>query len=381
MRRGKRGVADTILTPLSRGRLTVLNNFGEAGIGSFGRSLVTHLRRAGADVELIETAVAVPNFLKQLMLLVGTRNDLVANVGLTSWGRSLARNLLGFITLALRSAIGLHTILLLHNLIEVVEVDRVGYTLGPVGKMVAHAAISLNRKAVIGVFSRDLADALRNFYSIEVSRCAPLPCEPPSGTVEDLRPPYRLVAFGFLSPYKGLDLTLKAQGLLAGAAELQIVGKSHALLSQDPSYQTFLASVEELARVAKVRFLGFVPDESLVETLRGFYAGILAYTTTTGTSASFTNLATACVPVVATDLPAFKYLAEEGGGIVLVPADPAAIARAVDTLIGDPSLRARLAKMQEAYAATHSWPELCDWITQRFAMLLERKNESKPHPS
>lgn len=340
----------------------LLNNFGETGIGLFGRSLSRHLISRGKRVILFETKTKPLDFLRQLVTILATKRTLVANVGLTSWGDSPARNLLGFLSLSFRSEMGRPTILLLHNLIEVVDRQGTGFSVSGVTTLFAHLAIAGTRRATICVFSREIANALASSYRITVSRCAPLPCDAPVDLPVQPSDPPAIVCFGFLSPYKGVDLFLQACREIGSPCRLLIVGREHALLRKDPAYRALMERVQDLAQQVNAEMLGFVSDSTLMEVLKPCYVGVLPYTSTTGSSASFTQLATAGVPVVASKLPEFEFLAREGAGMVLVAPNPAEIAASVRKLLQDPTLRSKLALMQTSYAAMHSWPKLCDWI-------------------
>jgi glycosyltransferase involved in cell wall biosynthesis len=344
------------------GSYLVLNNFGETGIGLFGQSLGRRLRSQQADVEIVETQRRPLAFFVQFLTTIRTRQTLVANVGLTSWGSSPVLNLLGFFSIHVRSWIGRPTIVLLHNLIEVVDSRGAGYNIGPLTTLLAHWAVSGLRRAKIAVFSREMAETLITHYGIRVARCAPLPCEPPVVPAEHLSVLPDIVSFGYLSPYKGVDLLLEAQRSLRDECRLVIIGRGHALLSDESEYRRNLARIRRVAQEVHAVFLGFVPDAELISVLQRCWVGALPYSSTTGASASFTQLATAGVPVVASDLPEFQYLRDEGAGILLVPPSPLEIAAAIRSLLKDSGLRAKLSADQTAYASKHSWPNLCNWV-------------------
>jgi len=360
-----------------RQQILLLNNFGNTGIGLFGRSLASNLLARGTEVILSETQTNPLSFVRQFVAILRTRRILVANVGLTSWGTSPARNLLGFLSLSLRAELGRPTVLLLHNLIEVVDTKGTGYAIGPVAARFAHWAVVGTRKAAICVFSREIANALSDSYRITVSRCAPLPCDSPLGSTIPPADPPAIVCFGFLSPYKGVDLFLQAAKKINAPCRLLIVGQVHSLLHKDSAYQVYVQHIHDLAKQVNAEFLGFVPDTDLMGILKRCQVGVLPYTSTTGTSASFTQLATAGVPVIATDLPEFQFLAQEGAGIVLVEPDPSVIAANIRRLLLDRGLRLELSAKQVSYAAKHSWDELCNWIEDRGKQFLPRGTAHK----
>lgn len=340
----------------------LLNNFGETGIGLFGQSLGRILRSRQLNVVVVETQRKPIGFLRQLLSTIRTDRILVVNVGLTSWGSSRVRNLLGFFSIRIRSWLGRPTTVLLHNIIEVVDRRGTGYHIGFLTSKMAHWAVSGLRRARIAVFSREIAETLSTDYGIKVARCAPLPCDPPVVGGDQLNVPPDVVSFGYLSQYKGVDLLLEAQQFLREECRLVIIGKGHALLSDHREYRAFLEHLQTQAEKVRAVFLGFVPEAQLIGALRHCYAGALPYSSTTGASASFTQLATAGVPVVASDLPEFQYVRDEGAGILLVLPTPEEIAAAIRSILRDPELRKRLSQDQLTYASKHSWSDLCDWV-------------------
>jgi glycosyltransferase involved in cell wall biosynthesis len=60
-------------------------------------------------------------------------------------------------------------------------------------------------------------------------------------------------------------------------------------------------------------------------------------------------------PVVVTDLPSLRALVRDGDTGLIAPAHPEGLAAALDRLLGDPTLAARLAGAGRAEAATRSW--------------------------
>lgn len=313
-------------------------------------------------MKLVNTETRLQHFLSQIMFIIQVRQPMVANIGLTSWGTSRLRNLMAFLSLSIRATFGRPTVILLHSVIEVVDPKGAGYELGPIAKKIAHWAVSGLKRAKIGVFSREISSVLTANYHISAARCAPLPCDTPDGLAQAHLVPPAVVSFGFLSPYKGVEVLLEAWEIVQGDAQLLIVGKRHALLSSDANYQRYVRRVESSAERVKARFLGFVSDPELMPLLKQCSFGVLVYTSTTGASASFTQLATAGVPVIASDLPEFRYIEEEGAGVILTSLNPKDIASKIQSLLGDLDQVSKLAEMQLSYASRHTWSDLCGWI-------------------
>ena len=101
-----------------------------------------------------------------------------------------------------------------------------------------------------------------------------------------------------------------------------------------------------------------------VEVAQWLGAAVVSLAARTDSPASQTGVApfkviesaTAGTPIVATDVPGQGDLVREiGGGILVPPSDPAALARAVRTIYEDPALRARLSRHGLAGVTRYDW--------------------------
>jgi glycosyltransferase involved in cell wall biosynthesis len=342
----------------------LLSNFPGTGIGAFGAELHRAMEELGTPIRFESTATHWREFFGQCWRVFRVQSPVLANVGLTSWGRSRLRNLLGLWVLGLRANRGRPTTILLHNLIELVDPGDAGYRLGAVARYFAHRAVASLRSATFVVFSQELAQVLRDVYGIEPARAGALPCpvtNSPGPQAGDL--PLALY-FGYLSPYKGVDYFLTAVEGLSGKMRSVVVGGPHSLLGSDPAYQKYLDELRSHARRAGTDLAGFLPEPELTRLLRGAFVGVLPYTSTTGASASYTQLAAAGIPVIASDLPEFRTLQRDGAGIVLVHPDGKAIRSALERLLEDSELWSRLSREQFEYARRHPWSDLAQWMVE-----------------
>jgi glycosyltransferase involved in cell wall biosynthesis len=346
------------------GEALLLSNFPATGIGSFGVELQHSLQQAGVEVRFESAATRWKGFVPQCVRVLSTPTPLVANVGLTSWGRSRARNLIGLWTLGARARRGRPTTVLLHNLIEKVDPENAGYRLGAASKFFAHRGIAGLRRAQLVVFSDELAEVLRRAYGITPSRELPLPCPPPGRPSEDFERPPRVVYFGYLSPYKGVDLFMDAMQSLRPGVHAAVIGGPHSLLTAEADYRRFLSELNDRAQQTGTELLGYLSDSELRRVLERAFVAVLPYTSTTGASASFTQLASAGLPVIATELPEFRALKRDGAGVVLVTPDPASIQAAVRRLLADHDSWRELSRAQIEYARRHSWEDLAIWLRQ-----------------
>jgi glycosyltransferase involved in cell wall biosynthesis len=195
-------------------------------------------------------------------------------------------------------------------------------------------------------------------YLTRLSDEAPLPAE-----LEGAEGPVVLF-FGLLRPYKGIDTLLRAFRRVRGA-ELWVVGNPR-------------MEVEPLRRLAeeapgRVRFLTrFVEDAEIPAIFRRADVVALPYRDAENSGVLYTGLAFG-KPMVLSAVGGFPELGEEGGGRVVPPEDPEALAAALSELVDDEGARAELAAAAAALTAGHySW----DAVARRTLALYEELLES-----
>ncbi len=175
--------------------------------------------------------------------------------------------------------------------------------------------------------------------------------EPPWGSYGGEGP--MLVAVGRLIPQKGFDLLLQALALCQGAgrkAKLAIVGEG-------PERARLEALAQKLGIGGRVLFAGFIPDPA------GWYAhgDVFVLPSRWEGFGHVIVEALACgLPVIAFDCPHGPVDILGGGDAgLLVPAqDIGALSAAIDRVLGDPQMRARLAAAAPAVAERYSLPHI-----------------------
>jgi glycosyltransferase involved in cell wall biosynthesis len=350
---GRRSVAPSA----SDDSLLFVDNYKDTGIGTFGAGLFEALHEIDPESRLEYTETPIVRGLAQCVRIYRHPGPVVVNVGLTSWGRSKLLNLIAFVTIGLRSLVGRATLILLHNAVEVTEEGDTGYRVGYVVRLGANLAVRSNSRTRFLVFSQAICEVLREKYGIEDVRFEPLPCPP---VCEDShrtqakgaeRPV--VVSFGYLSPYKGIENLVEAYPQFRDVADLLVIGRPHPVLLHDPEYARYIQQLRSRMRELGVTYLPYVVGSQLCPVLTACAVGVLPYRSTTGTSASFTTMASAGLPVLATDLREFRDLAEAGAGIRIAPGDPTSIASSLTLLLRAPNELTALGRSQSTYAASH----------------------------
>lgn len=182
---------------------------------------------------------------------------------------------------------------------------------------------------------QDRVFLLPNFIELEPFLAGTPHAPPPGGC------PLRLLVVSRLSAIKGVEVCIAAMTHLGDLpATLRIVGEAGADAQE---YARFLhRRVDELEIEDRVEFVGAVPNERIAAEyhaadvlLQGSYYEAFGI--------SLAEAMAAGVPVVATEVGGVPDVVGDGvSGILVPPADPAAMAAAVRRLAADGALRERL---------------------------------------
>jgi len=178
-----------------------------------------------------------------------------------------------------------------------------------------------------------------------------------------------VVFFGFLHPVKELDRLVRAVAALRPrhpGLRLVIVGGagSH---SVPPAQATRLRrQLEDEARHyglagGGVLLTGYRPAAEVSRILSGADAAAFPFRDglTAAKSGSLLAALDHGLPVIATSPPGGGPVPREGKGVLwVVPRDTAALAAALDQVLTDPGLRARLTVSGSALAQAHRWPAI-----------------------
>jgi len=159
-----------------------------------------------------------------------------------------------------------------------------------------------------------------------------------------------VLSFGLLRPYKGLEILLEAFARLGPGAELWIVGNPRMAVE----------SLRELAARApgRVRFVTrFVEEAEIPAIFRAADLLALPYLDAEHSGVLYTGLAFG-KPLLLSAVGGFPEVAATGAARLVEPGDPAALAGALEELVGDGEARTRLATAAVAAAAgPYSWEE------------------------
>lgn len=168
----------------------------------------------------------------------------------------------------------------------------------------------------------------------------------------------RLLLFGAIKPYKGVDILLAAlAGLPASVrARLEVTIAGRPFVDLQPFREQIARA--DLADTVELR-PGFLSDAELARLIARADVLLLPYRSIDASGVSMSAVAVGR-PVIASALPGFVELFGEGKGAILVPPeDPKALARALESVAAEPERLAELGRaMLELRASIPSWTEI-----------------------
>ena len=225
-----------------------------------------------------------------------------------------------------------------HDLLPLLTRNRpfVRYAAATASRIVAVSAAARDRLLAFGVPGRKC----RIVYNGPVA-----PLAPTSPAAEEPRGAFSLLALGTITPHKGHQHLIEAMPAVLRAhpdAVLAIAGE--VMLSRDLPHLDALRSRAAALKVEHaVRFLGFRPDSrTLIER-----SSIVVHPSESEESFGLVPLEAMVEgkPVVATRVGAIPEVVDDGvSGLLIAPGDRAALADAINRLLGDEDLRARLGR-------------------------------------
>jgi glycosyltransferase involved in cell wall biosynthesis len=170
----------------------------------------------------------------------------------------------------------------------------------------------------------------------------------------------RMLSVGRLAVEKGLTHLLAACRLLDPGIDYQLTIAGRGVLETP-----LRTAAADLTRQARVHFIGEVPRHSLGILYREH--DVFVTSTLSEAFALVVYEALACgLPVIGTDIDALRTIVQDGGnGLLVPPADPRALAGAIERRARDEPLRHTLAGNAHASVLPrYNWPAIGDRIVE-----------------
>ena len=204
-------------------------------------------------------------------------------------------------------------------------------------------------------------------FDVDPRRVSMIPhgaATPPIATAESRRGRPMLLTWGLVGPGKGIERVIDAMPSLAGLASRPrylVAGQTHpkVLAAAGESYRN--ARIEQAWRngvAGSVAFDATYRDvPSLTALVQSATAVVLPYDSREqATSGVLVDAIAAGVPVVATAFPHAVEMLESGAGVIVDHDDPGALVHALQRVVGDTRLTAKMAAEAARIAPSLGWP-------------------------
>ncbi len=221
------------------------------------------------------------------------------------------------------------------------------------------------------------ADILRRVYGVAPHRFTIIPHgvpDRPQRNPEDLKARFGwqgrrvLMTFGLLAPDKGIQHMIEAMPAIVAAhpdALYAVVGATHPNLVRregERYREALMERAAELGVAAHIRFTdAFVEQEELLDMLQASDIYVTPYLNMAQVTSGTLSYAVAVgKPVVSTPYLHARELLADDHGVIVAPADPAALAEAIGGLLDDDRHRAAVARRAYGRGRTMLWPRIVE---------------------
>ncbi len=294
---------------------------------------------------------------------------LVFNIQFATFGDARIPGGLGLLAPAIAKAMGIPTGVILHNLVENVDMQDAGFASNKVvARLMTEAGRILTRLILradyVALTIPRYVEMLRETYGAENVLLAPHGAfeeivEPSFSTPDG---PRQLLAFGKWGTYKTVDVLVEAYRLLLerGYDDIEVVVAG----TDSPNSPGYLAGVAEGCRdLPGVRFTGYVAEEDVPRVFGDAVITVFPYSSTTGSSGVLHQAGSYGRCAVLPSIGDFAEIIEEEGfvGEYFEPGDARSLADAIARLLDDPDRRLEQGRRNFAAATGIPISEVLDW--------------------
>jgi glycosyltransferase involved in cell wall biosynthesis len=320
------------------------------------------------------------NPLKILRAVKRSKADVVLyNMQFLSFGDKKIPAALGLLTPWLTKLAGFPSVVLLHNILEQVDLDAAGITKNKllasvysfIGSMLTRFILSAD---LLAVTIPKYVEILENKYKAKNVALIPHGSFelPPLPSFELPEGPMQVMAFGKFGTYKKVEAMIEAVELIRKRTKLDI--EIVVAGTDSPNTPGYLKDVENTYKnVPKLRFTGYVAEEDVPKIFGESAVVVFPYTSTTGSSGVLHQAGSYGKPAIMPNLGDLAMLVkEEGyGGEFFEPTSIESLADAIQKVLENDEYRQKLARQNYFAAASLPMEDLVDWYTLHFQSLMK----------
>lgn len=288
---------------------------------------------------------------------------------------------LGLLLPLLLRVSGFKTIVLLHNIMEEVDLNKAGFTSNPIMKLVygiigSTLTMLILQANLVGVTIEKYVDVLKKKYKKKNVVLLPhgsfeVPEDPDYTLPEG---PLKVMTFGKFGTYKKVEVLIEAVEIVRQQTDLDI--EIVIAGTDNPNVKGYLKEVENTySEVENIVFTGYVAEEDVPRIFKDSAVVVFPYTSTTGSSGVLHQAGSYGKAVIMTNLGDLALLVQEEGyrGEFFEPEDKHSLAKAITKILTNPHYRNELEKANFEAAASLSMEDVVDWYLIHIEQLLESK--------
>jgi len=239
------------------------------------------------------------------------------NLHFQSFGKSRISNFSGFTLIGLCRLFNLRTVVLLHNLAERIDFEKLKLKrsfVNSVGIFLAMRLVTLSSITVLPV--RCYVDDIKKRYNPKRVSFIPHGTVVSESGFSQHAGDKVVLMFGHMGPSKGVPTMFEAFEQISkekGGIKLVVAGGSH------PNYPSYLSDLKKVAPKG-VEFLGYIEETDVEKVFKSADVVVLPYLVATGTSGVFHLACGYGKSIVASALPEIVELVNDGASAVLARA-------------------------------------------------------------
>lgn len=312
-----------------------------------------------------------------------TRPDVVLfNIQFASFGDRKIPATLGLMTPLLVRMLGIPSVVLLHNIMETVDLKKAGFATNPLVEWVIRTAGTVVTRMIL--MADLVAVTIPKYVEIlEAKYKAKNVILAPHGSFDEVAQPSldlpdgprRILAFGKFGTYKKVEMLIEAFRLLQERLdmplELVIAG------TNSPNAPGYLERVREQYRdVPNIRFTGYVPEEDVPRIFSEAAVVVFPYTATTGSSGVLHQAGNYGKAAVLPDIGDLAELVREEGyaGEFFDPGDIESLANAIQTFLLNDEYRREVGWRNYLASKGLGMDDVVDWYLLHFQTLIAQRH-------
>jgi glycosyltransferase involved in cell wall biosynthesis len=308
------------------------------------------------------------------------------NIQFASFGSGRASAALGLLTPALLKAAGVPTTILLHNIMETVDLQNAGFARNPIVEKLMRLSGTLITRLLLTADMMALTvpkyvEIIERKYRTDKATLVPhgsfddatLPLHTPVNF------PLQIMTFGKFGTYKTVEPLIEAYKLLRedGRPDLQLVIAG----SNSPNARGYLERARQhYADLPGLHFTGYVAEEDVPRVFGEATVVVFPYTSTTGSSGVLHQAGGYAKAAVLPNLGDLAELITEEGyaGEFFEPGDVSSMAAAIARVLDNPERRRALETQNYLAARGLPMSEIVDWYLLHIEPLVAKRKMAKP---